>query len=180
MTPCVRACATIAFGFVGMAGICLGQQSKAQVTEVKQPVRVNELHGTMVKKGPVKTTDDISLLGSDAPAKSAEEGKPLAKDGTADATLIVGSPEELQAEMVAVEQQIKDKQKKVEFLMHMFVADERAFLIDPSGPAADQDAAAKRRFEQDELHKETAEIAALRARLEQMTAAGEKAAAAKP
>jgi hypothetical protein len=60
------------------------------------------------------------------------------------------------------------------------VADERAFLIDPGWPAANQDAVAKRRFEQDELHKETAEIAALRGKLEQMTAAGEKAAAAKP
>lgn len=177
MAPSIRACATIAFGLVGVAGVCLAQQAKSQVAEVKQLVRVNELTGTMVKKGPVKTTDDISLLGSDAPVKSAEEGKPLAKDGTAGATLIAGSPEKLQAERVAVEQQIKDKQKRVEFLMHMFVADERAFLVDPSGPAADQEIAAKRRFEQDELHKETAEIATLRVKLEQMTAAVEKAAA---
>jgi hypothetical protein len=180
MTPSLRACATIAFGFVGVAGICLGQQSKAQVAEVEQLVRVNEPHGTMVKKVPVKTTDDISLLGSDVPAKSAEGSKSLSQDGTGGATAIAESGEKLQAEMVAVEQQIKDKQKKVEFPMHMFVADERAFLIDPDGPAANQDAVAKRRFEQDELHKETAEIAALRGKLEQMTAAGEKAAAAKP
>jgi hypothetical protein len=179
MTPCVRAFATIVVGFVGLAGICCGQ-STPQVTEVKQPVRANELSGTKVKKTPVKTTDDISLLETDRPEKNPEVSKVSVEDAESGAPGVADSPEKLQAEMVAVQQQIKGKQKRVEFLMHMFVTDERAFLIDPGGQSADPDTAAKRRFEQEELHKETAEIAVLRAKLELLTLRAEKTPQANP
>ena len=94
--------------------------------------------------------------------------------------MVPQDPEKRQAEITALEQQIKEKQLKIELLMHMFVLDEQAFLKDPSGRYEDEEARAKRKFEQEELLQESKEVARLRARLEQIVPpGGEKAPPAK-
>ena len=89
-------------------------------------------------------------------------------------------PEKRKAEIAALEQQIKEKQRKIQLLMRMFVLDEEAFLKDPSGQSEEEETRAKRRFEQEELLQEGKEVARLRARLEQIVPPGaEKAPPAK-
>lgn len=73
------------------------------------------------------------------------------------------------AEGIAVlQQQIKDKQKRIALLMRLFVDDEKAFLVEPA--SADRDAAVveRRRYEQDELRWEAAELGKLKIRLEEL------------
>jgi hypothetical protein len=74
-------------------------------------------------------------------------------------------------EIALVEQQIRDKQRKIAFLMRLFVDDERRFLSDPGNASVDPAVAERRRYEQDELRWETAELAKLKARRTEMTAA---------
>jgi hypothetical protein len=74
------------------------------------------------------------------------------------------------AEIASVEQQIKDKQKRIVLLLRLFVEDERGFVNDPSNVNVDSTVAERRRYEQDELHWETAELARLKAVRAQMTA----------
>jgi len=83
--------------------------------------------------------------------------------------------------MLALEHQIKEKQRRIELLMRMFVLDEQAFLMDPSGQSEDEEVRAKRKFEQEELLQQGKDIARLRTRLDLLTAASsEKAAPVKP
>ena len=137
----------------------------------------------MVKKLPVITNDDISLLAARPPAKSAETPKAEA-DADPAATESAGvpqDPEKRKAEMVALEHQIKERQRRIELLMRMFVLDEQAFLTDPSGQSEDEEARAKRKFEQEELLQQGKEIARLQKRLDLLAVPGsEKAAPAKP
>lgn len=72
------------------------------------------------------------------------------------------------AEMAAVEQQIKDKQKRITLLMRLFVNDEKTFLMDPSNTEVEAGVAERRRYEQDELRWETAELTRLKGRLEEL------------
>jgi hypothetical protein len=74
------------------------------------------------------------------------------------------------AEIVSIEQQIKDKQKRIVLLMRLFVEDERAFVNEPANVKVETAVAERRRYEQDELHWETAELARLKARLRELTA----------
>jgi exonuclease VII large subunit len=140
------------------------------------------VHGTAVKKTPALTDDDIALLAPRPAANPAETPKPetAAEPATKATPEALQDPEKRQAEVAALQQQIKEKQRKIELLMRMFVLDEEAFLKDPSGQSEEEEARAKRKFEQDELLREGKEIAQLRARLEQIAPpGGEKAAPAK-
>ena len=74
------------------------------------------------------------------------------------------------AEIALVEQQIREKQKRIAFLLRLFVYDERTFLNDPGNAAVVGAAAERRQYEQDELKWETAELAKLKAREREMTA----------
>lgn len=147
----------LAIGDLGLTGLCCAQQSKSKLVETKDVVLLNEMVGTKIVKEPSKITDSIVAL---------QTGQPT----TAMVAAVVahGSTTPL-SEIAGLQQEIKNKQKKLELLMHMFVADERPFLIDPSSMPADQDTVAKRRFEQEELHRESAAIAALQAKLDQLT-----------
>jgi hypothetical protein len=165
--------ATVAMFFVG-TGICLAQSApKPKLVTVKARIRPDTGGGTMIKKAPVASKDDIVSLQTDESAQPEESPKPAVAESAA--------PTKYTAEdIAAVQLEIKDKQKKVELLMRMFNTDERPFLNDPSGQTADSDAANKRRFEQEELRKTAAEAAALRAKLEQMMTSQENVAGTKP
>jgi hypothetical protein len=119
--------------------------------------------GTMVKKPPVTTDDDIAKLTVRKPSEPA----PLLVAKRVEAP--VGDPEKAKAEMVALRQEIKQRQRKLELLMKMFVTDEQAFIRNPSGQTGDDDLQMKRRYEQEELRQEAAVIGQLRTRLEVLT-----------
>jgi len=79
-------------------------------------------------------------------------------------------PAQRKAAIASLEQQIKDKQRRVELLMRLFVTDEKSFVKDPLNPDEDAATQERRRYEQDELHRESAEVARLQARLNQLKA----------
>ena len=165
--------ATVAVLFCA-CGICLAQSvPKPKLVTAKVRVRSDGGGGTMVKKAPVASKDDIVGLQTDEVAHPEESLKPAAAE-------IPPAAKYTAEDIAAVQQQIKDKQKKVELLMRMFNADERPFLNDPSGQTIEGDAAGKRKFEQEELRRTAGEAAALRVKLEQMMASLESVTAAKP
>jgi hypothetical protein len=164
-----------------MPGVCRAQ-SKNKPPDVQPSSIAGEVHGTQVKKTPALTDDDIALLAPRPAANPAVTSKEEAavEPATKASAEAPQDPDKRQMEIAALAQQIKEKQLKIGLLMRMFVLDEQAFLKDPSGQSEEEEARAKRRFEQEELLQEGKEIARLRARLEQTAAAGgEKAAPAK-
>ena len=68
-------------------------------------------------------------------------------------------------EIAMLQKQVKEKQQRVELLMHLFVTDERAFVQFPTEAGRDPAALARIRSEQDELRREAAACAQLHARL---------------
>jgi len=72
------------------------------------------------------------------------------------------------AELASLEKQIKDKQKRIALLMRLFVDDEQVFLKDPSNQKVDEAALERRQYEQDELRWETAELAKLKVKWEEL------------
>jgi hypothetical protein len=83
------------------------------------------------------------------------------------------SPEETarkEAEIVSLRKQIREKQKRIELLMRLFVTDERKFVQSPDDVPPDPSIQARVRYEQEELRAETAVCAQLRARLDALTA----------
>ncbi len=181
MTLSLRVYTTILLGTLSVPGVCRAQ-NKSKPADVQPPPIAGAVHGTPVKKTPALTDDDIALLAPRPTANPAENQRtdavvePAARESAADSL----GPEKGKAEVAALEQQIKEKQLKIQLLMRMFVLDEEAFLKDPSGQSEDEEARAKRRFEQEELLQEGKEVARLRARLEQLAPpSGEKAAPAK-
>ena len=118
------------------------------------------------KPDQVITSDPIALLAvRQSPASATSNG-----GGKNDGALGTSETSRKAAEIASVEQQIKDKQTRIVLLMRLFVDDERAFLNDPSNTNVDAAVAERRRYEQDELHWETAELARLKARERELTA----------
>ncbi len=176
-----RVFTTILLGAVSMPGVCRAQ-SKNKPRDIQPSSIAGEVHGTQVKKTPALTDDDIALLALRPAANPAVTRKTeaAAETTTKESPEAPPDPEKRKAEIAALEQQIKEKQRKIQLLMRMFVLDEEAFLKDPSGQSEEEEARAKRRFEQEELLQEGKEVAQLRARLEQSAPAGsEKTAPAK-
>jgi hypothetical protein len=168
----LRICTALLLVLVTVSGGSCQAQSKpkAKLVAARDFAATDSTGGTMVKKAPVSSQDEIVVLQTDAAARPA-------------ASVLTGSSEKAaitEAEIALLRQQLKDKQKKVELLMRMFNTDERQFLIDPSGQTGDGDAVAKRRFEQEELRRTAAEVAALRGKLEPLTAGEQKASEQKP
>ncbi len=111
----------------------------------------------------------------------AAEPATVANDAAKEAGGTAEDPVNKAAEIAAVEKQIQDKQKKIALLMRLFVNDERSFLNNPSDPGADAAVQERRKYEQDELLYESAEIARLRTRLKRLVSTGgEKAAEDNP
>jgi hypothetical protein len=181
MALSLRVCAIILLTALSMPGICRAQ-SKNKPRDIQPSSIAGEVHGTQVKKTPALTDDDIALLAARSARNPTETPKTEAavEPATREFAAAPQDPEKRQAEIAALEQQIKEKQLKIQLLMRMFVLDEEAFLKDPSGQSEEEEARAKRRFEQEELLQEGKEIARLRARLEQTVPPGsDKAAPAK-
>lgn len=181
MALSVRVVTAVLFGAVSMPGVCRAQ-SKTKPPDLQPSSIAGEVHGTQVKKTPALTDDGIALLAPRPAANPAETAKTEAAAGPATKSSAEApqNPEERKAAIAALEQQIKDKQLKIQLLMRMFVLDEEAFLKDPSGQSEEEEARAKRRYEQEELLQQGKEVARLRARLEQIAPPGsEKAAPAK-
>jgi hypothetical protein len=115
------------------------------------------------KPDQVITNDPIALLAvRRTPASAASDV--AAKDESAAG---VTETARKAAEIASVEQQIQDKQKRIVLLMRLFVNDERRFLNDPANVNVEPAIVERRRYEQDELHWETAELARLKTRLPQ-------------
>lgn len=181
MALSLRVCTTILLAALSMPGVCRAQ-SKNKPPDVRPSPIAGEVHGTPVRKTPALTDDDIALLAPRPAANPAEAPKAEAavEPATRAPAEAPQDPEKRKAEIAALEQQIKEKQLKIQLLMRMFVLDEEAFLKDPSGQSEEEEARAKRRFEQEELLQEGKEVARLRARLEQIVPpGGEKAPPAK-
>jgi hypothetical protein len=180
MTPSLRISAVILVCALCVPGICHAQnKAKDKPSAIEAAQTSTGMKGTPVKKAPVLTDDDIGLLVARDPGKSTDAAKadPAAKDSPA----IPQDPEQRKAEIAALEQQIKEKQSKMQLLMRMFVIDEQAFLKDPTGDSENEDARAKRHFEQDELLREGKEVGQLRARLDLLqSAANEQSPPPKP
>ena len=151
------------------AGSALAQ-TKDKTVRVKEANLVDGVKGTPVKRTPALTDDSISLLGAGRPGTAAESAKADVAALAKESAITPQDIEKKKAEIVALEQQIQQKQIKIEFLMRLFVSDERPFLNDPRATDVDADVQAKRRFEQDELKREAREMAGLRARLKGLTA----------
>ncbi len=166
MSPRKHPLVLIAVGTLIFSGLCFAQQSQQKQPEGKDALRSAEMTGTATMQRPLKDKDSIVLLQTERPA-------------TTNVSFVARGSGTPLSEIASLQQEIKNKQKRLELLMHMFVADERPFLIDPSSTTADQDTAARRRFEQDELHKNSAEIAILRSRLDQLMSNQQHSASAK-
>jgi hypothetical protein len=128
--------------------------SKQASVVVEKPVR---------KPDQVLTNDSIALLAVSRTAAATVAS--AAVDTKSGGKLTLNESERKEEEIATLEQQIKDKQKRIALLMRLFVDDEKAFLIDPGNANADPAVAERRRYEQDELRWETAELGKLRARL---------------
>lgn len=77
-------------------------------------------------------------------------------------------------EIAALQRELKAKQERAELLMHLFVADERQFIISPTNPIDDPATKARIRAEQEELRAESAACARLKARLDELTTASQQ------
>jgi len=162
----------ILLGTLSMPGACRAH-SNTQSPDAQPSQIVGQVRGTPVKKTPLPTDDSIALLAPRTAANPAESLKRGTAAGPAakESAELPQDPEKRKAEMAALEQQIKEQQRKIQLLMRMFVLDEQAFLKDPSGESEKDEVRAKRRFEQEELLQEGKEVALLRARLDLLAAA---------
>jgi uncharacterized protein YeeX (DUF496 family) len=75
---------------------------------------------------------------------------------------------EVASEIASLEKQVKDKQKRIVLLLTLFVDDEKEFLKNGVGSEADPVVQERRRYEQDELRWETAELAKVQVRLKSL------------
>lgn len=180
-----RVCFPIAL-LAGVFGVCA--VSRAQSPEKTAPTPTSAK-----KTGPQKPTRDTGWVTTNDPVsllsvhEAARTVKAPETDGDAGATpegqgtsATDNDPAKKAAEIAAVEKQIQDKQKRIALLMRLFVNDERPFLNDPGNTHGDATAQDRRKYEQSELLYETAELAKLKTRLQELTAASGEKTAAKP
>jgi len=164
MALSLRVCMAILLGAVSLPGVCRAQSKNKPPNAQPSPI-AGAVQGTQVKKTPALTDDEIALLAPLPPKTATDPATKATPEAPQD-------PDERKAEIASLEQQIKEKQRKIQLLMRMFVLDEEAFLKDPSGQSEEEEARAKRRFEQEELLQQGKEVARLRARLEQIAPPG--------
>lgn len=191
MDPSIRAnrsgviCLVIAGIFVG-AGVVCAQQEQAKSVEPaviqKQTlsVQTDSPMAPTRKTGWVRTDDPIALLAvgdaedfKGAPLQSGPALPETAKAVSAVSAPVRGDAAKKSEEIAAIEKQIAEKQKRIGLLMRLFVNDEPAFLIDPTNKDVDAAVRERRKYEQDELLFESAEIARLRAKAETLKASEE-------
>jgi uncharacterized protein YeeX (DUF496 family) len=78
------------------------------------------------------------------------------------------------AEIASLEKEIQDRQKRIALLMKLFVDDEKEFLKNGGSAEANPVVQERRKYEQDELRWETAELAKVTARVEELKAVDRK------
>jgi hypothetical protein len=114
--------------------------------------------GTQPAPAPlVNTTEAARPASADttpAPAAAADAKGPAAPDNAA------ANPE-----VVALKRQIADQQKEVDLLLRLYALDQDAFLANPDH-AKDPQGKAKLDTQQEEIHAQVAELAALKAKLD--------------
>ena len=116
------------------------------------------------KSDQVQNTDPIALLAVRGEVTSA----PVA--ASKPPTAIPADEASRKAALATIEKQIKEKQDHIILLMRLFVDDEKKFVIDPTNPQVDPAVKERRKYEQDELLWETAELAKLKAKRDQLSA----------
>ena len=174
--------------FVGPGVVGARQEPKSVEPAVNQKqitsVQADSTMAPVRKTDWVRTDDPLALLA----VGDAEDfkGAPLrggsALPETSNAVSVMSAPVRGEAakkgeELAAIEKQIVEKQKRIALLMRLFVNDEPAFLIDPTNKDVETAVRERRKYEQDELLFESAEIARLRAKAETLKASGEIAKA---
>lgn len=120
------------------------------------------------------TDDTLALLAVKDAQPAAETPTVRKQPGAAMTGVTSGAAEDTEkkaAEIASLEKQIQDKTKRIALLLRLFVNDERPFLNDPANPNGDEASQERRKYEQDELLWETAELAKLKTRLNELTAA---------
>jgi hypothetical protein len=143
----------------GCAGARAQSQDRATSSDSKQ---TNVVVAKPVRKADQVLTDDsIALLAVRRTAAVAS----TAVDGKSNSSWALDEAGRKEEEIATLQQQIKDKQKRITLLLRLFVDDEKAFVMNPAGGNTDPVVAERRRYEQDELRWETAELWKLRARL---------------
>ena len=171
--------------FVGPGVVCAQQEPKSVEPAVNQKQTLNvQTDSTLApvrKTDWVRTDDPIALLagGDTEDFKGAPliGGTALPEKAKAISAPVRGEAAKKNEEIAAVENQIVEKQKRIALLMRLFVNDEPAFLIDPTNKDVDAAVRERRKYEQDELLFESAEIARLRAKAETLKTSGEIAKA---
>jgi hypothetical protein len=144
--------------FAVSASLCpANPQNENPAPTAQKPVR---------KPDQIPSNDSVALLAmrivQETPTTVTNPGSPALQP--------VDETHKKAAEIVYLESQIQEKTERIYFLMRLFVADERRFLNDPANqnvPGAVHD---ERRYEQDELLWETAELARLKHRLNEIKA----------
>ena len=130
------------------------------------------LEGTPVKRAPVTSDDSITRLAPNPPAGHVERTATVADAaGGKESSATAEDADKKAAQIAALEKQIQDKQKKILPLMRLFVTDEQEFLRNPGDSQVDREIKERRQSEQEELHAETAGLAQLKAKLNELTAA---------
>jgi hypothetical protein len=119
------------------------------------------------KPGRIPSDDSVVLLARHIPQ---ENPVPAMKPSSV-AARPVDETHKKAAEIIYLESQIQAKTERIYFLMRLFVTDERRFLNDPANQNVPEAVHDERRYEQDELLWETAEIARLKHRLNEIKAA---------
>jgi hypothetical protein len=159
---------TFGSGVVGTPAL-LRAQSPSGPTEAVKPQSEKGAKKPVRKPDQVLTNDPVALLAvrKAPPYIPPASAQPVAT-ATDEAGAVPEDPEKRAAEIALLEKQIQDKQKRIVLLMRLFVNDERPFLDDPGNPKGDEASQDRRKYEQDELLWETAELAKLKARLKEL------------
>jgi hypothetical protein len=140
-------------------------QSQEVPASSAQNPNINVVQKPMRKADQAITNDSIALLAvRRTPGVIVSPAAEGVSDTTKEQSAAAGETVKTAAEIALVEQQIRDKQKRIALLLRLFVDDERAFLNDPGNAKVDAAAVERRRYEQDELRWETAELARLKER----------------
>jgi len=163
------------FSLVFAGVFCCGSgwaQSKDKPPVEKKPGPAGVLEGTPVKRAPVTSDDSITRLAPNPPAGHVERTATVADAaGGKESSATAEDADKKGAQIAALEKQIQDKQKKILLLMRLFVTDEQEFLRNPGDSQVDREIKERRQSEQEELHAETAGLAQLKAKLDELTAA---------
>ena len=146
-------------------------QSKDKPPVEKKPRHADVLEGTPVKRAPVTSDDSITRLAPNPPGHVERTATVADAAGEKESRATAEDADKKAAQIAALEKQIQDKQKKILLLMRLFVTDEQEFLRNPGDSQVDREIKERRQSEQEELHAETAGLALLKAKLNELTAA---------